>query len=48
MDTDSLIINIKTSDFYKDISNDGENRFATSNYGVNRLLPTEKIKKSLD
>ena len=42
MDTDSFIMNIKTNDFYKDISNDVENRFDTSNYEVNRPLPTEK------
>ena len=36
MDTDSFIMNIKTSDFYKDIANDVENRFDTSNYEVNR------------
>ena len=29
MDTDSFIMNIKTNDFYKDISNDVENRFDT-------------------
>ena len=40
MDTDSFIMNIKTNDFYKDISNDVENRFDTSNYEVNRPLPT--------
>ena len=34
MDTDSFIINIKTNDFYEDISNDVENRFDTSNYEV--------------
>ena len=45
MDTDSFIINIKTNDFYKDISNDVENRFDTSNYEVNRPLPTGKNKK---
>ena len=45
MDTDSFIMNIKTNDFYKDISNDVENRFDTSNYEVNRLLPTGKNKK---
>ena len=31
MHTDSFIMNIKTNDFYKDISNDVENRFDTSN-----------------
>ena len=45
VDTDSFIINIKTNDFYKDISNDVENRFDTSNYEVNRYLPTGKNKK---
>ena len=31
MDTDSLIINIKTKDLYQDIANDVEKRFHTSN-----------------
>ena len=46
MDTESFIMNIKTNNFYKDIPNDVENRFDTSNYEVNRPLPTGK-KKSL-
>ena len=45
MDTDSIIMNIKTNDFYEDIANDVENRFDTSNYEVNRPLPTGKNKK---
>ena len=45
MDTDSFIINIKTKDFYKDIANDVEKRFDTSNYEVNRPLPTGENKK---
>ena len=45
MDTDSFIMNIKTNDFYEDIANDVENRFDTSNYEVNRPLPTGKNKK---
>ena len=45
MDTDSFIMNIKTEDFYKDIARDVENRFDTSNYKVNRPLPTGKNKK---
>ena len=32
MDPDSFIINIKTEDFYKDIANDVERWFDTSNY----------------
>ena len=45
MDTDSFIMNIKTNDFDNDIANDVENRFDTSNYEVNRPLPTGKNKK---
>ena len=45
MDTDSFIIKIKTNDFYEDIASDVENRFDTSNYEVNRPLPTGKNKK---
>ena len=44
MDTDSFIMDIKTNDFYKDIANDVENRFDTSNYEVNRPLPMGKKK----
>ena len=56
MDTDSFIMNIKANDFYKDIANDVENRFDTSNYEVNtsetsalarRPLPTGKNKKTI-
>ena len=45
MDTDSFIMHIKTEDFYKDIANDVEKRSDTSNYEVNRPLPTGKNKK---
>ena len=45
MDTDSLIMNIKTNDFYKDISYDVDKRFDASNYECNRPLPTGKNKK---
>ena len=45
MDTDSFIMDIKTNYFYKDIANDVENRFDTSNYEVNRPLPMGKNKK---
>ena len=45
MDTDSFIMNIKTEDFYKDISKDVEKRCDTSNYEVNRPLPIGKNKK---
>ena len=45
MDMDSFVINIKTKDFYKDISSADDKRFDTSNYEVNRPLPTGKNKK---
>ena len=45
MDTDSFIMNIKAEDFYKDIANDVEKRFDTSNYECDRPLPTGKNKK---
>ena len=44
MDTDSFIMNIKTNDFFNDVSNDVENRFDTSNYEVSRPLPKGKNK----
>ena len=45
MDTDSFIMHIKTEDFYKDIADDVEKRFGTSNYECARPLPTGKNKK---
>ena len=45
MDTDSFIMYIKGEDFYKDIANDVEKRFDTSNYQINRSLPTGRNKK---
>ena len=45
MDMDSFIMNIKTNDFYKDIATDVDKRFDTSNYELNRPLPTRKNKK---
>ena len=40
MDTDSFIVYIKTDDIYKDITEDVQTRFDTSNYCL-----TEKKKK---
>ena len=48
MNMESFIMNIKTNDFYKDITGDIENRFDTSNYEANRPLPTGKNKKIID
>ena len=45
MHTDSFIVYIKTDNIYKDIAEDVETRFGTSNYGLHRLLPKGKIKK---
>ena len=45
MDTDSLIMNIKTKDFYKDIARDVEESFHTSNYDVDRPLRKGKMRK---
>ena len=40
MDTDSFVVNIKTKDYYKDISQGVNKRFDTSNYTFDRPLPT--------
>ena len=45
MDPDSFIMHIKTEDFYKDIADDVEKRFDTSNYEIKRPFPTGKNKK---
>ena len=49
IDTDSFIFHVETEDFYKDISNDVDNRFDTSAYSkdLNRPLPIGKNKKVL-
>ena len=49
-DTDSFIIHIKTEDFYKDISNDIDKWFDTSNFNKNdnRLLKIGVKKKYLE
>ena len=45
MDTDSLIYNIKTADFYADIADDVPARSDTSGYCLNRPLPIGLNKK---
>ena len=47
MDTDSFIINVKTENFYKDISENVIERFDTSNYIHDRPLPIGVNKKVL-
>ena len=45
MDTDSLVYNIKTKDFYKDLAEDVKTRFDTSGYKADKPLPIGKNKK---
>ena len=45
MDINSFIAYIKTDDIYKDIAEDTETRFDTSNYDLNRPLSKGKSKK---
>ena len=45
VDMDSFIMHIKTEDFYKDIADDVEKKYDTSNYIVERPLPMGKNKK---
>ena len=44
-DTDTFVMHTKTKYFYKDIADDVEKRFDTSNYECDRLLPKGKNKK---
>ena len=46
MDTESLIVDIKRDDICKDIFEDAETRFDTSNYELNGLLTKGKNLKS--
>ena len=45
MDTDSLIVHVKTDDIYKDIAKVVETRFDTSNFELDTLLPKRKTEK---
>ena len=45
MDTNRFIVHVKTDDIYKDIVEDIETRFNTSNYELDRPLPKGKNKK---
>ena len=53
MDTDSFIVHIKTDGIYKDIAEDVEAKFDTSDYklhcnSIEKPLPKGENKKSLD
>ena len=43
---DTNIVYIKTDDIYKEIAEDVETRFDTSNYELDRPLPKVKKKKN--
>ena len=45
MDTDSFIVHVKIDDIDKDIAEDVEKRFDSSNFEIDRPLPKEKNKK---
>ena len=45
MDTESSIVHLKTDYIYKDIAEDVEGRFDTSNFGIDRSLPKGENKK---
>ena len=44
-DTDIFIVYIKTDDIYKDVAEDIETRFDTSNYELDKRFPKGKNKK---
>ena len=48
LDTVSFIGYIKTDDIFKDIAEDVETRFETSNYELDRPLPKGKNKKVIE
>ena len=45
VDTDSLVVHVKTDDIYKYIAEDVETRFDTSNFELDRPLPKLKNEK---
>ena len=46
MNSDRFMVSIKTEDVFKDIANNVEKRFDTSNYKAERSLTIRKNKKS--
>ena len=48
MDTKSFIVHVKRNDIYKDIAEDVETRFDTSNFELDRPLSKGRNKKVLD
>ena len=45
MDTDSFIVHVKTDNIYKDVAEDVETIFDTSNFELDKPLPKGKNKK---
>ena len=45
MDTDSFVLNVRTEDFFKNISEKVKDRFDTSNFNCDRPLPIGVNKK---
>ena len=45
VDTGCFIVHVKAEDIYKDIAEDVETRFDTSNVEIDRPLPMGKMKK---
>ena len=45
MDIESFTVHVKTNDIYKDVAEDVEARFDTSNFEIDRPLPKGKNKK---
>ena len=45
VDTDSFIVHVKTDNIYKDIAENVDTRFDTSNYEIDRPLPKRKNEK---
>ena len=45
MDTDIFVLNVRTKDFFRDLSEDVKDRFDTSNFYCDRPLPIGVNKK---
>ena len=48
MDADSFIVHVRTDDICKDIAEDVETRFDTTNFKIDRPLPKGKNKKVIE
>ena len=48
MDTDSFIVYVRTDGIYKDVAEDVETRFDTSNFKIDRPLLKGKNKKVIE